>query len=77
VKHASWSYQNEWRIINLADNDNIQGILPTAIFLGVKSSKNTRKKLSAISRNIGCNLFLMQGKDQSSSTFELKFSQIL
>lgn len=55
IKHESWAYQNEWRLINLEGAQTMKlPFTPTAIYAGVRSSEWAKKRLRTISKQIGC-----------------------
>jgi hypothetical protein len=55
IKHESWAYQNEWRLINLKGAQTIKlPFTPTAIYAGVRSTEWAKKRLRNISKQIGC-----------------------
>jgi len=74
LKHESWKFQNEWRIIG--EEHILSNICPEAIYIGYKSTKFTQSKLLNISKKIGCKCYLMKCADIEQNEFALKFDEI-
>lgn len=55
VKHESWSYQKEWRLLSIEGEKTIKlPIKPSAIYAGVRSDQESRKSLREIAKQLGC-----------------------
>lgn len=57
IKHVSWSYESEWRLIFL-DQDNLikLPIKPTAIYITDRCNEKNETRLKLISQKLDCNL---------------------
>lgn len=50
-KQSQWKYENEWRIINIVENDSDRYILmppPKAIYVGFKVNSENRKRIKKV-----------------------------
>jgi len=83
-KSLDWSYEREWRIIKLMDNEInnkkpdyacIARIPPLEIFLGAEVSKENEMKLTSIARKKGLRIFKMEIADDEKE-FKLNSVEI-
>lgn len=90
IKHKSWEYENEYRLLlpkkmlekfnpiteagGLVDNE-VMGIKPTGIYIGMEATKNTRERLIQISNKLNISLYDMYFDDESTS-YDLKYNKI-
>ncbi|MBA2871039.1 hypothetical protein HNQ85_001309 [Anoxybacillus calidus] len=80
VKHRSWEYEKEYRILypeytqvpygKLIDNSEL-GIEISAIYLGINCNEDNKRKLKKISEKLECPLYQMY-LDDHSDNYELK-----
>ncbi|MPM77828.1 hypothetical protein SDC9_124836 [bioreactor metagenome] len=75
-KSLDWSYEREWRIIKLMDNNIehkkpdyacIPSISPKEIYLGAEISKENQVKLTSIARKKGIRIFKMEIADDEKA----------
>ena len=62
VKHSSWGYEKEWRLIfwNEKDDQVKMPIKPTAIYAGDQCAADDLNQLKIITKELGCELFQLK-----------------
>lgn len=71
VKHRSWSYEQEWRIID-TEGTNILNLpmKPTAIYSGINCTPENKNTLKLIADDLGCKYFQMNIAYGSGKMFD-------
>ncbi|KHD37222.1 hypothetical protein NL50_07830 [Clostridium acetobutylicum] len=77
IKHVSWSYEKEWRIILKAYEDKNEGIVcpikPEGIYLGLNCSEENKEKLKRIVvENIKCPIYEIEKTEGKLFEFKTK-----
>ena len=76
LKHSSWEYEQEWRLIFTGQEDNLvkMPIKPTMIYAGDQCSEENLEELLRISKKLSCGLIQLKpaGFDTSKFIFEEK-----
>lgn len=90
IKHRSWKYENEYRLLLPKEvlknfipitetgglvNNEVMGIKPTGIYIGMSATKNTRQRLIQISNKLSISAYDMYFDDKSTS-YELKYKKV-
>lgn len=73
IKHESWSFQQEWRLFNFQKEQKIKDITPTAIYVGLQSTKDTIKRLKDISEKIKCDFYITKLPKNNEAEFIYKY----
>ncbi|MCR3758336.1 DUF2971 domain-containing protein [Clostridium felsineum] len=77
IKHVSWSYEKEWRIILKAHKDKNSGIIcpikPEGIYLGLNCSEENKEKIKNITKEyIHCPVYEVEKKEGKLFEFNNK-----
>lgn len=84
IKHKSWNYENEYRVLHADLNGNKYGALIPSIqlglnikkiFIGNQCSAENKKRLKSIAENIGIKAYEMYINDDESK-YKLSYRQI-
>ena len=90
IKHKSWKYENEYRLLLPKEvlkkfipitetgglvNNEVMGIKPTGIYIGMAATKNTIQRLIQISNKLSISAYDMYFDDKSTS-YELKYKKV-
>lgn len=86
-KHLSWSYEREWRFIEVLERGNIQlNIKPIAIYLGNKVPNiiqidsqeiEAKKCFMEIAKSLNCKLFQLKSSGFHEYNFDFNFERLL
>lgn len=71
VKHSSWGYEKEWRLIFWDEKDNRikMPIKPTAIYAGDQCAADDLNRLKIITKELSCELFQLKPSEYNSPEF--------
>ncbi len=71
VKHSSWGYEKEWRLMFWDEKDNRikMPIKPTAIYARDQCAAGDLNRLKIIAKELGCELFQLKASEYNSSEF--------
>ena len=78
IKHCSWNHENEFRVLYPADlngngqniNNNVVGLKPEAIYVGLNCIKEYERRLKIISQKLDCNCLKVKTDSRKFVSFE-------
>lgn len=70
IKHSSWEYENEWRLVSIKENNIIKApIKPTTIYIGDKCTQENIKKIKEVANKLKCGVIQLKAANFDNNNF--------